>query len=142
MWRWTVRLPTRMPSLSSSPRIRSAPHSRFSAASRWIAATVSADTCGRLDAPRDLARQTRRNALPVPAQQRVRLHDEQRGAPAADQARQEDEAEAVGGGEHGPLDLAAEDHELLAQEGVLGDQLALVLTRSPSDPSAAYRSTG
>ncbi len=38
-----------MPNLRSSPRIRSAPHSRFSAARR-----------GRCDAPRDLARQTRR----------------------------------------------------------------------------------
>jgi len=51
-----------------------------------------------------------------------RLHDAERGAPTADQARQEDEAEPVRAGEHGPLDLAAQDHELLAQEGVLGDQ--------------------
>ncbi len=61
----------------------------------------------------------------MPAQQRVRLHDEQRGAPPTDEARQEDEAEAVGGGGHGPLDLAGEDHELLAQEGILGDQRGL-----------------
>ena len=61
----------------------------------------------------------------MPAQQRAGLHEEQRGAPAPHQARQKDEAEAVGGGEHGPLDLACEDHELLAQEGVLGDQGSL-----------------
>ncbi len=56
MWRWTVRLPTRMPSLRSSPRMRSAPHSRFSAASRWISATVSVDTWGRCVVAADLAR--------------------------------------------------------------------------------------
>ncbi len=56
MWRWTVRLPT---------RIRSAPHSRFSAARRVIAATVSAGTCGRFVAPRDLARQARRKVLSI-----------------------------------------------------------------------------
>jgi len=74
---------------------------------------------GQLDAP------DQPEALPVPAQQRVRLHDEERGAPPARQARQEDEAEAVRRGEHRPLDLASEDRELLAEEGVLGDQREL-----------------
>jgi len=61
----------------------------------------------------------------VPAQQRVRLHDEERGAPPAGRARQEDETEPVGGGARGPLDLVAQDHELLAQESVLGDEGSL-----------------
>jgi len=60
-WRRTVRLPTRMPRLRSSPRSRAAPHRRCPAARRRIAATVSADTGGRRDAAADLARQTRRN---------------------------------------------------------------------------------
>jgi len=41
-----VRLQTRMPSLRSSPRIRSAPHSRLSLAISLIKATVSEDILG------------------------------------------------------------------------------------------------
>src|SRR5215213_9854995 len=52
-------------------------------------------------------------ALSVPAQQRVRLHDEECGLPTAGQARQEDEAAAIRGSEHGPRDLATEDEQLL-----------------------------
>jgi len=61
-------------------------------------------------------------ALPMPAQQGLRLHDEQRGAPPAGQARQEDKTEAVCRRERGPPNPALEHHELVAQEGVLGDQ--------------------
>jgi len=61
-------------------------------------------------------------ALPMPAQQRVWLHDEEHRAPTADEARQEDEAAAIYGGEHGPPYLAAKDDELLAEEGILGDE--------------------
>ncbi len=80
--------------------------------------TVSADIYGRLDAPRDRARQTRRN--PWRCQRRRVSGWTMRGV-----ARQEDEVEPIGGGARGPHDLAGEDHELLAQEGVLGDQRGL-----------------
>ncbi len=41
MYRWTVRFATRTPSFNSSPRIRSAPHRRFSIAMRWLRAMTS-----------------------------------------------------------------------------------------------------
>jgi hypothetical protein len=46
MYFWMVRLQTRRPSFSSSPRMRSAPQSRLSAAIRLIKAMVSAATLG------------------------------------------------------------------------------------------------
>jgi len=49
-----VRKPPRMPSLSSSPRIRTAPHSRLSLAISLINATVSADILGVGEAALDL----------------------------------------------------------------------------------------
>ncbi len=36
-----------------------------------------------------------------------------------------DEAEADGRGRHGSLHLASENHEMVAQEGILGDQRGL-----------------
>jgi hypothetical protein len=52
-----VRLETRMPTLSSSPRMRSAPHRRWSRAMVWIKATVSAEILGCLEAGFDCCRQ-------------------------------------------------------------------------------------
>jgi hypothetical protein len=45
---WIVRFATRIPSLNSSPRIRSAPHRRFSRAMRRMSSTVSIEmrACG------------------------------------------------------------------------------------------------
>src|SRR5215471_13058702 len=43
-----------MPTLSSSPRMRSAPHSRLSLAISWIRATVSWEILGLREAARDL----------------------------------------------------------------------------------------
>ena len=84
---------TRMSSFSSSPRMRSAPHSRFSAAISRISAIVSAETCGRFDARARLGAPDQAEALPMPAQQRLGLDDQQRGAPGADAARQQHQAE-------------------------------------------------
>ncbi len=56
-----VRLETRTPSLSNSPRIRSAPQSRFCPAISLIKATVSAGIFGLEDAALDLYFQNRRN---------------------------------------------------------------------------------
>ena len=47
------------------------------------------------------------------------------GLPTTGQARQEDEAAAIRGSEHGPLDLATEDDQLLSEEGILGEQFRL-----------------
>jgi hypothetical protein len=61
----------------------------------------------------------------MPAQLRRGLVDDERGAPPADQAREENQAEAISGPERGPLDLRGEDHESLAWEDGLGDQRGL-----------------
>jgi len=68
-----VRLPIVMPRLSNSPLMRAAPHRRFSAAIRLINATVSSGTCGLFAAVADVAPHEA-IPLPMPAQQRVRLH--------------------------------------------------------------------
>ena len=51
-----------MPSLSNSPRMRSAPHKRLSRAMVWINVTVSAAILGFLEAGLDRCRQYQRNA--------------------------------------------------------------------------------
>jgi len=59
------------------------------------------------------------SAAACPAARRAAQHA------SRDQPRQEDEPQAVRRGEHRPLDLAVEDHELVAQERVLGEQRGL-----------------
>jgi len=54
---WMVRCAARIPSFPSAPRIRSVPQRGWSAASRWIRATVPADSGGRPGPGRDLRRQ-------------------------------------------------------------------------------------
>ncbi len=49
-----VRLQTRMPTLSNSPRIRSAPHSRLSLAMALINSMVSAEILGVAELDLDL----------------------------------------------------------------------------------------
>jgi len=60
MYFWIVRFATRTPNFSSSPRIRSAPHSGFSRARRWMGAIVSALKRFGGFGPRDLNRHKRR----------------------------------------------------------------------------------
>ena len=57
-----VRLLTRMPSLSSSPRMRSAPQRRFRRAMSWISPTISGCTGARPGGFRERRRQNRRDA--------------------------------------------------------------------------------
>jgi len=59
---WMVRLHTRMPSFRSSPRIRSAPHSRCSVAICLIKAMVSEATLGLQAGALDLRFQYRRKS--------------------------------------------------------------------------------
>ncbi len=68
MYFWMVRLLTLMPSLSSSPRIRSAPQSRPRRAMSRMSSTVSAGS-GEPLRGRDLQRQKRRN--PARCQRRM-----------------------------------------------------------------------
>ena len=59
----------------------------------------------------------------MPAQERVRLDDQQGLPPATDAAGKEHEHRAVGRGAAGALDAALEDRELLPQQDILSDQL-------------------
>jgi hypothetical protein len=61
----------------------------------------------------------------MPAQEGIGLEDEEGFPPSADPAGEEDEPEAVGWGEAWLADLAMEEDELLAEEGVLGNELGL-----------------
>ncbi|HSH79826.1 MAG TPA: hypothetical protein VLA19_14975, partial [Herpetosiphonaceae bacterium] len=61
----------------------------------------------------------------MPAQERLRLDDEERLPPRSDAARQEHQERPVGGSAVGALDAAPQDEELLSQQGVLGEQLRL-----------------
>ena len=61
----------------------------------------------------------------MPAQERVGLHDQQGLPPATDAAGQEHQSRAVGGSAAGALHAPREHDQLLAQQGVLGDQVPL-----------------
>jgi hypothetical protein len=53
------------------------------------------------------------------------LDDQERPAPRRDTARQQNQQGAIGAGDTWPLGRAGQDDQLLAQQGVLGDQLRL-----------------
>jgi len=61
----------------------------------------------------------------MPAQERIRLEDEDGFLPGPDPAGEEDEPEAIGWGGPRLPNLAVEDDELLAEEGVLGNELGI-----------------
>jgi hypothetical protein len=61
----------------------------------------------------------------MPAQERIGLEDEEGFLPPPDPTDEEDEPEAIGWGESWLVDLAVEDDELLAEEGVLGNELGI-----------------
>jgi len=59
----------------------------------------------------------------MPAQERIGLEDDDGFLPTPDPAGEEDEPKAIGWGESWLVNLAVEDDELLAEEGVLGNKL-------------------
>jgi hypothetical protein len=61
----------------------------------------------------------------MPAQERIGLDDKEALLPTPDPAGEEDEPEAIGWGEAWLANLAVEDDELLAEEGVLGNELGI-----------------
>jgi hypothetical protein len=62
MYFWIVRLHTRIPSLSNSPRIRSAPQSRFFLAISLINTIVSGESFGCLESALDFRFQNKRKS--------------------------------------------------------------------------------
>jgi hypothetical protein len=61
----------------------------------------------------------------MPGQEGVRLEDEERLLPTVDLAAEEDEPEAIGLGEPWLVNVAVEDDELLAEEGVLRNEFGI-----------------
>src|SRR5947208_10788105 len=119
MYRWTVLLQTRMPSLRSSPRRRSAPQRGLLVAISRISAARGRGSTRR---PRASAPE-RATACLVPAEDGRRL-DEQRGvAPRRRHACCEPHREALPRcPPDPPRDLSLRDDELLPKQGVLGDE--------------------
>jgi hypothetical protein len=111
MYFWTVRLLTRMPSLSSSPRMRSAPQRRLSAAIERMRVTVSRGTRG--NGARERHRQ-RAEADTMPPEQCGRLHDEESFAPGGCDGRQGHGDDAVDAPEARARHRAFQHDELVA----------------------------
>jgi hypothetical protein len=127
-----------MPSLRSSPRIRSAPQSRFSLASCWIRSTVSGEMRGaEASGPRSHSPKEP-EALPVPTEDRVGFHEEKSLSPSRDKTGETQEKPTLVRGEPRLLDRPCLDEELLPQERVLGDQLVPRADRVP-DQTADHR---
>jgi hypothetical protein len=61
----------------------------------------------------------------MPAQERIGFEDEEALLPTPDPAGEENEPKAIGWGEPRLPNLAVEDDELLAEEGVLGNELGI-----------------
>jgi len=114
MYFWIVRLHTCMPSFRSSPRIRSAPHSRFFTAISLIKAMVSAAIFGVWEAAFDLRFQTRRNSSRCHREPRVWLNNEKGLLPCANQPCQEHEECSVRLGASRPFHLPTENDERLS----------------------------
>ena len=131
MYFWMVRLLTLIPSLSSSPRMRSAPHKRPRAAMSRMRSIVSGGS-GDVFRGRDRCRQNRRK--PARCQRRTvsgwtmaiaRCHDGNR--------RTDEQPQPVHEVELRTLAAASKDVDLVAEDGVLDDQLPPGLDRVHGD---------
>ena len=130
MYFWIVRLHARMPNFSSSPRIRSAPHSRLSFAISLIKAMVSAASFGLWEETFDLRFQYRRNSSRCQPPQSVWLHDEERLFPCPSRPCQKDEELAIRFRAYWPLHLPFENDELLSQKAFSATSSDLLRPRS------------
>jgi hypothetical protein len=114
MYFWMVRLHTRMPSFNSSPRIRSAPQSRFSLAICLIKAIVSAATFGLWEEVFDLRFQNRRKSSRCQREPRVWLNNQEGLLPSSNPPGQQDEKHPIRFRASWPFHLPFEHDELLA----------------------------
>jgi len=110
-----VLLQTRMPSLSNSPRIRSAPQSWLSLAISLIKLTVSRDILGMREAALDLYFHKSLKPRRCHREPRLWLDDEQRLLPDPHDACEQDQEHAVRLATGRSFHLATQDNELLAQ---------------------------
>src|SRR5258708_24018767 len=114
MYFWIVRLQTRMPSLSNSPRIRSAPQSRLVLAISLINATVSAEIFGLAEAALDLYFQYSLNPWRCHRRSVVFLDDEERLLPGQNHPSQQHQEHPIHSSACWSFHLSAKDDELLA----------------------------
>jgi hypothetical protein len=118
-------LETQMPSLSNSPRIRSAPQNRFCPAISLIKATVSAGIFGLEDAALDLYFQNRRASLAMPLEQRLWPDNEQGLFPGPNCPRQKNQEHPVCFGTGRSFHLSPEDDKRLSKERVFCHEFGL-----------------
>src|SRR2546428_10389863 len=127
MYRWTVRLQTRTPSLSNSPRMRSAPQRGLRAAISRI--NAAREVGGRPDG-RERRRQKARN--PARCQRRIvagwtsKVASRQAGATRAARAMVN---RCQGAHRTRPRDLPLRHDELLSKKRVLRDDLAVTTNK-------------
>ena len=95
MYCWTVRLLTRMPSLSSSPRIRSAPHSPLAVAMAWIRSMSSTRNRPRAPLRLDCMVPEEGEQVAMPAEEGVGLDHMEGIAPRGVQPGQEHQDKPV-----------------------------------------------
>ena len=114
-----------MPSLSNSPRIRSAPHSRLSLAISWIKVTVSWDSLGLREAAPDLYFHKSLKPWRCQREPRLWLNDDEDLFPAPNYLGQQDQQHAVHLGAGRPFHLSTQDDQLLAKERIFCDQFGL-----------------
>ena len=129
MYFWMVRLQTRIPSLSNSPRIRSAPQSRLFFAISLINAMVSGAIFTCVDVAFDFSFQKRRASLTMPLEKGLWLNNVEGLPPCPSYPCQKHEEEPISFRRAWPFDLSPKKNKLLAQEGILGHQF----TFSPSE---------
>src|SRR6266508_3586971 len=124
-YRWTACSLTALPSLSSSPRIRSAPQEGLSRAIRAISSRISALRRGRPGRPRDFQRQNSRHAWRCQRDDRLGPDEHKVTAPIPPQHTDNQPEELVASAQTwASAGGAGQDGELLAQEEVLGQQVA------------------
>jgi len=124
-----VRLQTRLPNLSNSPRIRSAPHSRLSLAISLIKATISAVIFDLRAAALDVYFQKSRNPWRCHRSNVVFLHDEEGLFPGSNHSCQKHQEDAVRFGTCRSFHVSAQDHELLAQKCVFCHEFGLASSK-------------
>jgi hypothetical protein len=124
-----VRLQTPIPSLSNSPRIRSAPHSRLSLAISLIKATVSAEIFGLRAAALDVYFQKSRKPWRCHRSNVVFLNDEEGLFPGPNHACQKHQEHAVRFGTCRSFHVSAQDNQLLAQECVFCHEFGLASSK-------------
>ena len=104
---------TRIPSLSNSPRMRSAPQSRLFLTISLINAIVSGESFGCLESAFDVCFQNKRKSSRCHPAQGLRLHNEERLLPGPHHPRKKHQEDPIGLPAGRSFDLPMQDDELL-----------------------------